>query len=298
MRLIGIGFAAMMLVACGGGGEEQQDAGLPTPQVGSAASPSAADFSCVGTRDDCSLPVYSGKSCPPDPDFTVAGEVQDFQSKDNIVDAIKPDAVATVTVYKTTADVLADTPLAGPVETGTDGRYTVTIPEGLSRVIFKTVMTGSKDTYEFNQLVVPGETDNHRYSIANSTADFMNSWVGVAFDPTKGAVAGALRDCQYHEVANAVGKAVDGSGAAVIPDSQIFYFNDAANLPTKRTKRVYTDFDGRILFLNVPPTDTGVTIQAWVNNGGGVADYLVSENVVPVVADAVVVTDLDPLAAQ
>jgi hypothetical protein len=298
MRLIGIGFAAMMLVACGGGGEQQSDAGVPDPQTGSAAAPAAANFACVGTRDDCDLHQYSGKTCPPDPDFTVAGEVQDFQSKGNIVSAISATTVATVTVFATTADVIAKTALAGPVESGTDGRYTVTIPEGLTRVIFKTTRTGAKDTYEFNQLVVPGETDNHRYSVSDATGEFINAWVGMAFDTTKGAIAGALRDCDYLEVANAVGKALSGTAAA-IPDEQIFYFNDAAGLPTKRSKRTSTDFDGRILFLNVPPTDTGVTIQAWVaQNGSGVADYLVSENVVPVMPNAIVITDLDPLAAH
>lgn len=301
MRLFGLGFAAVMLVACGGGGggEEQSDAGIPVPQVGSAAAPSAADFSCNGSRNDCTLPLYAGKTCPPAADFTVAGEVQDFQSKDNIVDAITASAVATVTVYETTADVLADTPLFGPVDSGADGRYQVTIPAGLTRVIFKTVMNGSKDTYEFNQIVAPDETDNHRFSVSNSTGDFINAWVGVAFDPAKGAVAGALRDCQQHEVANAVGKALDGSGGAAIPDEQIFYFNDAAGLPTKRSKRVYSDFDGRMLFLNVPPTTTGVTIQAWVNaDGTDAAELLVSENVVPVMANSIVITDLDPLAAN
>jgi hypothetical protein len=300
MRLIGIGFAAMMLVACGGGGDgEQLDAGLPTPQVGSAASPTAADFSCNGSRDDCTLPLYAGITCPPDPGFTVAGEVQDFQSKDNVVSAISPTAVATVTVYATTADVLSDTPLVAPVESGSDGRYSVTIPESLTRVIFKTVMTGSKDTYEFNQIVAPGETDNHRFSVSNATGDFINAWVGMPFDTAKGAVAGALRDCQQHEVANAVGRALDGSGGAVIPDEQIFYFSDAAGLPVKRSKRTYSDFDGRMLFLNVPPTTSGVTIQAWVNaDGTGAAELLVSENVVPVVANAIVITDLDPLSAN
>jgi hypothetical protein len=295
MRLIGIGFAAMMLVACGGGGSAQDDGGLPTPQTGSAAAPVAADFSCVGTSTDCSLPLYQGIPCPPDPGFTVSGEVQDFQSKDPIAEAIGPNVVATVTVYKTTADVLSDTPLAGPVETDANSIYTVTIPESVTRVIFKTTMTNSKDTYEFGQLVAPGETENHRYSVSNATGDFINAWVGIPFDTSKGAVAGALRDCQQLEVANALGKALDAAGADVVPETQIFYFSDAAGLPVKRAKRTSSDFDGRMLFLNVPPTTGGVTIQAWVNLAGDGNLVLVSENVVPVLANSIVITDLDPL---
>jgi hypothetical protein len=291
----------MMLAACGGGGGDngegggQLDAGLPAPQVGSAASPAPADFACVGSSTDCALPFFDGAECPPQPDFTVSGEVQDFQSKDNIVSAISPNAVATVTIYETTADVLSDTPLAGPTQTGSDGRYTLTITKSLTRVIFKTTMSGSKDTYQFDQLVKAGQTDNDRYSVSNATGDFINAWVGVAFDASKGAIAGALRDCQHLEVANAIGKAVDpSSGAAVIPDEQIFYFNDAAGLPTKRSKRTYTDFDGRILFLNVPPTQSGVQVEAYVNSGA--ADLLlVAKATVPVMANSIVIAELDPL---
>lgn len=300
MRLIGIGFAALMLVACGGGGTPaQEDGGLPPPLTGTAAAPAIADFSCVGTSTDCDLPLYDGILCPPAAGFNVSGIVEDFQSKEVITTAIGPTAVATVTVYKTTADVLSDTPLAGPVQTGTDGKYTVTIPESVTRVIFKTVMDDAKDTYEFGQMVKPDQFDNDRYSVSNATGDFINAWVGVAFDTSKGAVAGALRDCQGHEVANAIGKALDASGADVVPESQIFYFSDAAGLPVKRSKRTYSDYDGRMLFLNVPPTTGGVTIQAWVNQDAvGEAEFLVSENLVPVMANAIVITDLDPLGAQ
>ena len=301
MRLIAIGFVALTLVVCGGCSDEPKVEGMGPPQVGSAAAPVDADLGCVGTSTDCSLPLYAGITCPPAAGFTVSGPVEDFQSKDNIVEAIGSDAVATVTVYKTTADVLSDTPLAGPVQTDTNGMYTVTIPDSVTRVIFKTTMADSKDTYEFGQLVAPDETDNYRYSVSNATGDFINAWVGMAFDPTKGAVAGALRDCQQREIANAIGKALDAGGGDVIPETQIFYFNDAAGLPTKRSKRTWSDFDGRMLFLNVPPTTGGVTIQAWVNQDGdseGVAELLISENVVPVMANAIVITDLDPLGSQ
>jgi hypothetical protein len=303
MRLIGIGFAAVMLVAVacggGGGGDTQEDGGVtvPEPQTGSKTSPAAADFSCVGSSTDCSLPFFDGAECPPPATFTVSGEVQDFQSKENIVTAISSTAVATVTVYETTADVLSDTPLAGPVDTDSDGRYSLTIPKSLTRVIFKTTMASSMDTYQFDQLVRADQTDNDRYSVAVSTGDFINAWVGVAFDKSKGAIAGALRDCKHLEVANAVGKAIDPSTSAeVIPDSQIFYFNDAAGLPVKRTGssgRSYSDFDGRILFLNVPPTESGVTVQAFVNLAGIMT--LVSEGTVPVLANSIIIAELDPL---
>ena len=51
--------------------------------------------------------------------------------------------------------------------------------------------------------------------------------------------------------------------------------------------------DGRILFLNVPPTQTGVTVQAWVNLSGTLT--LVSEATVPVMANSIVIAELDPL---
>ena len=297
MRLIGLGFAAMLLVACGGGGggSTQDDGGIPEPQTGSATAPVTADFSCVGTSTDCSLTdFWQGAKCPPDPGFAVGGIVEDFQSKENIVNAISPTAVATVTVYETTADVLSDTPLAGPVTTDSTGRYGVTISKSLTRVIFKTTMADSMDTYQFGQLVKTDQTDNDRYAVANSTGDFINAWVGVAFDKTKGAIAGALRDCKHVEVANAIGKAVDpSSGAEVIPENQIFYFNDAAGLPVKRSKRTYSDFDGRILFLNVPPTTGGVTVQAWANLSGTLTE--VSEATVPVLANSIIIAELDPL---
>jgi hypothetical protein len=296
MRLIGLGFAAMLLVACGGGGgTTQDDGGIPEPQTGSATAPVTADFRCVGTSTDCSLSdFWLGAKCPPDPNFAVSGIVEDFQSKENIVDAISPTAVATVTVYETTADVLSDTPLAGPVQTDSGGHYSVTISKSLTRVIFKTTMNGSLDTYQFGQLVKADQTDNDRYSVAVSTGDFINAWVGVAFDKTKGAIAGALRDCKHVETANAIGMAVDPtSDAQVIPETQIFYFNDAAGLPVKRSKRTYSDFDGRILFLNVPPTTGGVTVQAWANLSGTLTK--VSAATVPVMANSIIIAELDPL---
>ena len=299
MRLIVIGFAAMMLAACGGGGGSTQDDGgtIPEPQTGTKTAPVPAVFSCVGTSTDCTLPFFDGAECPPPAGFAISGEVQDFQSKENIVTAISSNAVATVTIYKTTADVLADNPMVPPVQTGSDGRYSLTIPDSVTRVIFKTTMGSSMDTYQFGQLVKADQTDNDRYSVATSTGDFINAWVGVAFDKAKGAIAGALRDCQHLEVAGAVGKAIDpASSAEVIPDTQIFYFNEAAGLPVKRTGssgRTSSDFDGRILFLNVPPTQTGVTVQAWVNLSGTLT--LVSEATVPVMANSIVIAELDPL---
>jgi hypothetical protein len=300
MRLLGIGFMALLLGACGGGGTStNEDAGMPAPQTGSASAPAAADFSCVGSSTDCDLPgLRELATCPPDPGFTVSGIVEDFQAKENIVTAVGASAVATVTVYETTADTLNDVPLAGPVQTDSSGRYTVTIDKSLTRLIFKTTMDNSKDTYEFGQLIIPNQTDADRYSISNATGDFINAWVGVAWDTSKGAVAGALRDCQQLEVAGAIGHAVDEGGVDVVPESQVFYFNDAAGLPTKRSKRTWSDFDGRMLFLNVPPTTGGVRIQAFVTLNGDGTLTKVAENTVPVLANSIVITDLDPLGPQ
>lgn len=269
------------------------DAGLPPPVWDDLGVTKPADFTCPGQLTDCDLPLYQGITCPPDPGFTVRGEVRDFQSNENITTAISATAVATVTVYETVADALANQPLVAPVHSDSASRYGVVIPKSLTRVIFKTTLAGAMDTFEFGQLVVPGQTDSNRASVAKSTGDFVAAWVGVTLDPAKGTVIGAVRDCGYHLVANAIVRGLNQDGSLAIPDENVFYFAAAAGLPVKRSKRIMTDIDGRFLLLNVPPATGEVRVQAFVALAGTVT--VVSDASVPVMAGAITMVELDPL---
>jgi hypothetical protein len=282
-QLIGLS-VAFSLAACGGSSSNNPDAGppdggaptnsgftVPTKAAHAYESPSAkvfndlglADWSCLGTPSaDKALTA----------DLTLTGEVHDFQT-------------TTTKVPNATVDVFADIDYAHPFKTVTTdnaGAFTVTIPAGKTRVGFKMKAANYQDTLLLNQYwdgTKATETIEIG-DIASGLASALPALVNFDRTPGTGVLAGAMRDCAHHEVANVIatvsstpmtvthlsGSIQVGTPPVATPVvATTFYFNASAGLPARHTgtsARVMTDPDGLFAVFDLPPTEAAY-IQVW-----------------------------------
>jgi hypothetical protein len=320
MRLrTGLGLSSLLLaVACGGNNANNADAGPPDagpptnigftlPTKATHANMSAgsntwtdlglADWTCLGTKTS-DMPLAA--------DMTLTGHVVDFMDM-------------TKSVPTPTVDAFSDIDYMNPFKTLTGdgaGMFTMTVPMGKARVGFKVHATGYMDTFLLNQYWDPASTtgtlDIGDISMGLATA--LPAFIDFERQPGTGVLAGAMRDCQHHEVSNAIATVssvsmmpthlqgtinVGGTPTTIIAST--FYFDASTGLPAKHKDKQATDPDGIFTIFNLPPITGTAYMQVWgfktdADVAQGMAGLtLLAELPSPVLADNVITGSIEPL---
>ena len=312
MRLLLIlTLSSLFLAACGGNDPAPTpdapaaiDLGLnkPTKSLKANMDPGgntwvelgAANLSCLGTPSgDVATTVG----------VTLNLKVLDFQYSTAV-------AGAAVVAFP---DANVATPFGAPQTSDDKGYLTLTIPVGTKRFGYK--MTGGfMPTFLLNQTVdadVAVQPDNSCdaslprpcrstiQSISNTTATLLPAVINVTRTPGTGVIAGALRDCDRHEMSNFIATVSSVRGSAMALDgADAFYFNSGVGLPARHTQQDFASSDGLFLILQLSMTQVAY-VQMWgyKTDEDLAADHLtlVAELPVPVLADTVITGSYEPL---
>jgi len=200
----------------------------------------------------------------------------------------------------------SSTPFDTQTSNTTDGSISFTIPAGTKRYGFKMTADGQFPTFLLNQYVVPANvtggvtTDPSTIqSVSNATAALLPALIGQTRTAGTGVAAGAVRDCNHHEISNFVVSVSSTSGTSTpIAGSQTFYFSLAPELPVHHKQAEAAAQNALFMAIQLPATNTAY-VQAWgFPTAGDLASgemKLVSELAVPVLADTVVTGSFEPM---
>ncbi|MEO6774726.1 MAG: hypothetical protein ABI467_17255 [Kofleriaceae bacterium] len=277
--------------ACGGGGDDTTtdaavDVGFNLPTATLKANASDAE---VGDVDLTSCLA----DAPTTVAHTLATTVKDFQNQTAVPQA-------TVTGFPgIMTDAVFDTQMSDG-----NGLLTINIPAGTKRYGFKMTADGQFPTFLLNQYVkpdAPADTTEPSsiQSVSNSTAALLPALIGQTRTPGTGVVAGAVRDCQGHEISNFVVTVSSTSMTSTpIPGAQAFYFSLSPELPVHHTQADSAAANGLFMAIQLPVTATAY-VQAWgfptaADLASGTMK-LISELAVPVVGDTVVTGSFEPI---
>lgn len=292
---------ALSVAACGGGGdddggdgEELENPGFATPDAVTAAHTKEgavwtevgpANWDCLNTPSD---------DAPSSVEITISGLVRDFQNEDDVI------ADAMVSVYD--GNDITGTAIAN-AQSEADGTYTLTLPAGTERVAYKTTADDYLPTYLLNQYYDPDTEDQSEelepisVSLANTLTAFINKERTLGL----GVLAGAIRDCDGHEVSGAIATV---SSTRAEPDhvdgAETYYFSGGSrSLPVRLSQRAYTNEDGLFMVIELPTSSTDVYLQVW----GFTPDQdpssdeltLIAELGMPVIGDTVISASMEAL---
>jgi hypothetical protein len=309
---VGLSFLA---AACGGSTNSGPDAAPPLMNIGFTPPTMAthanmqnadntwtdlglADWTCLGTPST---------DAPLAANLALTGKVVDFMNMQNGV----PNAM--VTAFD---DINYTTPFAGGTVTADgSGAFTMTIPAGKKRVGFKVHADQYMDTFLLNQYWDSTSTTATISigDISSGLATALPAFIDFERASGTGVLAGAMRDCQHHEVSNAIATvssvsmmpthlqgsvSVGGVDTPVIAST--FYFNTSTGLPAKHKDRQATDSDGLFTIFNLPPISGTAYMQVWgfksdadvANGAAGLT--LLAELPAPVLADNVITGSIEP----
>ena len=300
------------LAACGGGtkpttpdaakltGFDHPTAPLMANMLGSDGNFSElgpADLSCLGTpTSDMASTV----------DITLNVHVADFQQG-------TPVASAMVTLF----DGIQTT---SPFTMGTadaNGDATFTVPKGRTRFGFEMTTTDGSvmPTFLLNQYLDPSTAVQPAdsacttppckmkiQSVSVNTAQSLPALIGEVRATGTGVLAGALRDCQHHEMSNFIATVSSTSGTATpLMGAETYYFSHimgGTDLPVQHNQHDASSSDGLFVVFQLPPTQAAY-VQRW--GYPTMADVtagnlkLIAELKVPVVADTVITGSYEPL---
>jgi len=291
LLVLGVGLA----LGCGGGGETPPT-GFEDPDTfmkaynevdGVWTEVGTADWSCLNTASaDVATSV----------EITLTGEVNDFQTGNDVpgedVDAFQ--------------NVDWESPFDQTVTDDDAGMYTVTVPVGTKRFGFKMTGEGTMDTFLLNQYIEPdvAEQTLDIDSVSELTANALPAFIGVTRTVGLGIVAGAMRDCNDHEVYGAIAtvSSVQGEPEHLEGSDQTgtYYFSaGSTSLPVRNGQQAYTNFDGLFMVIELPPATTPQWLQVWGfldQEGLDSGDLtLIAEIPTPVLADTAVTFSIEPL---
>jgi hypothetical protein len=293
-------FVFIGLAACGGGGGTQQEIDAPAKDVG-FNKPTAslksntevstnnwmelgpADLSCLG------MPTTDTATTV---DVTLNTKVTDFQGGQAVPSAVVTafDGVNSTAPFDTkTADA--------------NGLVSIHVGVGHTRIGFKMTAPSQIDTLLLFQYLDPAmvtqTSPDKIQSVSNSTAATLPALIGETRTPGSGVLAGALRDCQLHEMSNFIATVSSVSGTATpLENADSYYFSASVGLPVHHAQQESASGDGLFMIIQLPTTDTAF-VQAWgyLTDGDMAADHLtlLSELQVPVLADTVITGSFEPL---
>ena len=298
--------------ACGGSNNSGPDAPPPLTNIGFTPPTMAthansetnnvwtdlglADWTCLGTPS---------ADAPLAADMTLTGQVVDFMNMQNGVPNTMIDAFDNINYTAPFKSFTTD---------GT-GKFTLTVPAGKVRVGFKLHADQYMDTFLLNQYWMPSSTANTISigDISSGLASALPAFIDFERQTGTGVLAGAMRDCQHHEVSNAIATVssvsmmpthlqgtVNVGGVQTPIIASTFYFNTSTGLPAKHKDRQATDQDGLFTIFNLPPISGTAYIQVWgfktdADVAKGAAGLtLLAELPSPVIADNVITGSIEP----
>jgi len=251
-----------------------------------------ADLSCLGTPS--SDPATTQ-------DITLTTKVTDFQSG-NAVPGTMVTAFPGITYMS---------PFAGtPVTADSMAMVSIVIPTGTKRYGFQMVNTTSAlPTFLLNQIVDPANVTNRMtmdpskiQSVSKVTAATLNALIGQTRIEGTGVVAGALRDCQKHEISGFIATVSSTPATATsIPGGEAYYFDAAVGLPVRHNQQAYASADGLYMIIQLPATNPKGYVQMWgfptdADLAKGMTGLkLISELEVPILGDNVITGSYEPL---
>ena len=229
---------------------------------------------------------------------TLNTRVTDFQTGNAVPNA-------TVTAFP---DQNTTAPFDTKTSDASTGDVSVSIPSGTKRYGFKMTSSSSMPTLLLNQYVNPDRVTNmvttdpsKIQAVSNATAALLPALIGQTRMPGTGVVAGALRDCEGHEISGFVATVSSTSGTATpIPGAQAYYFSDSVGLPVHHREGPYSSKDGLFLVIQLPATSPTGYVQMWgfpeeVDLAMGKAGLkLIAELQVPLIADTVITGSYEP----
>jgi hypothetical protein len=294
MRLA-LAFSVMSLIsgaACGGGGGDDTtgadaaDVGFNKPTGTLKANASNAE---VGDADLTSCATDAATTV----DHMLTTTVKDFQNQ-------TPVPQATVTLFP---GIMVDSPTGTAMSDG-NGMLNINIPTGTKRYGFKMTADGQFPTFLLNQYVKPdapaATTDpSSIQSVSNSTAALLPALIGQTRTQGTGVVAGALRDCQGHEISNFVVTVSSTSMTSTpVAGAQAFYFSLSPELPVHHKQAEAAAANGLFMVIQLPAAPSAY-VQAWgyptaADMTSGTLK-LISELQVPVLGDTVVTGSFEPI---
>ncbi len=291
-----LAFSLIVISACGGddgGGTSDagggNDVGFNRPTKALRAnmqSASDASWSEIGAADlaSCAADVPLATA------VTLNTKVLDFQNGTMVANA------------HVTAFANIDTTTAFDTKTSdSTGAISFTIPAGIKRFGFE--LTGEFfPTFLLNQYIPPsaGAVTSEPakiQSVSAATAGELPALIGVPRTPGTGILAGALRDCNHHEISNYVATVSSTSGTATaIAGADAYYFT-LLEVPAHHNQMEMAGQNGLFMAIQLPVTQTAY-VQAWgfptdADLASGTLK-LISELAVPVVADTVITGSLEP----
>lgn len=195
--------------------------------------------------------------------------------------------------------------IGAPFDTKTSdptGAVSLRVPVGTKRFGFKMTSTQDFDTLLLNQKVaadMAAQTLAKIQVVSKTTGASIPAIIGIVRTPGTGIVAGAVRDCDAHEISNFVATVSSTAAtASPIDKAKTFYFSSNLNTPVHHNQEPASTNDGLFVALEVPVTPT-VFVQAWgyPTDADLASDHLVlvSELEVPIVADTIVTGSFEPL---
>jgi hypothetical protein len=254
-----------------------------------------ADLSCLNTTSGDQATTV---------EVTLNTKVADFQSG-NVVPQAMVTAFDKIDYMHSFDTKMADA----------NGLISFKIPAGTKRFGFKmTTDDGSTlPTFLLNQIVKPDQmvqTEPSKIqSVSMTTATTLPALIGETKIPGTGVIAGAMRDCNKHEMSNFVATVSSTSRTATpVAGAESFYFSQSTGIPVHH--HAATDSgpvapgqessspDGLFMVIQLP-----VVPQAYVQIWGFKTDAdvatgqmtLLTELQAPVVADTVITGSYEPL---
>jgi hypothetical protein len=308
-------FLALTLLgvaACGGGTQTTPDAavvdnGFNKPDKPLMANMESggvwteigpADLSCLGTPTDDQATAV---------EVTLNAIVKDFQSGNAVPNAA-------VTLF----DGVDPSAMFAMGTSDSSGDATFTVPAGHTRFGFKMTTTDGfvMPTLLLNQYLDPNAatqppgtcTDDNGdpttcrmtiQSVSTSTASTLPAIIGVSRTTGTGVLAGALRDCQQHEMSNFIATVSSTEGTATpLAGAAAYYFSASVGLPAHHSQQDAASGDGLFMVIELPATPTAY-VQMWGYPTQADIDAdnlkLIAELQVPVLPDTVITGSYEPL---
>ena len=182
------------------------------------------------------------------------------------------------------------------------GAVSLHIPTGTTRFGVKMTSPVDFDTLLLNQKVAPDtatQTLAKIQIVSKTTGTSIPALIGIVRTPGTGIVAGAVRDCDAHEISNFVATISRvAATASPVDQAKTFYFSSSLNLPVHHNQEAASTNDGLFVALEVPVTSS-VFVQAWgyPTDADLASDHLVliSQLEVPIITDTVVTGSFEPL---
>lgn len=185
-----------------------------------------------------------------------------------------------------------------------NGNITFNVPAGRKRFGFKMTTSDGQTmpTFLLNQYLDPNmatQTIDKIQSVSVSTAETLPALIGEQRTAGTGVLAGALRDCQHHEIANFIATVSTTQGTATpLTGAESYYFSPGVDLPVRNTQQPASSSDGLFMVIQLPATQTAY-VQMWgfPTDADLTAGTLkeISELQVPVLGDTVITGSYEPL---